>query len=576
MQYQYHQQQQPPPPAGAPMPTTQQQQQQQPPAYYGQGQQPPPQPQQQQQPQPQPPQPQEAANPFDQFDQPPAQQMQQQQPPQPQQPPMQMQMQYQQPPPSSSSLVPAQQQQNATQWGLPQQQQQQQPPMPQQQPFGMPAPAVPPQQAPQTTNFDPFGSAPAPAAAPAAMPVVAAAAAPVQTYQQASHDLVASPPPAAAPPAAPSDDPFGVFAAAPAPVQPQQPQPPVPADADPFGLGTSYQRSSSNGLNESFASSLSNSGHGNGDGGMGLFAAGTDPTIGAAASSWLDVSDLTNAAAGNAEGAAYVAHSSSPPGALPPGGEHYQVDIPDRLLGLVMYKPTAAASCGILAHHGPVTVQSLGPSRPVVTHLNTNSAARAAGVALGDVVTAINGREVADRVDASNLIRSAPRPVTLQMYRLPGPPPALYQGDVWVHYKNRDPLPPPKVKDWKAKFVVVGGILGGGNGSKVINMYRSRAEYDRAVADVHSGRRVSVKVKQFSLEGGARLWFKDGTTDGGMSGGDGMETIKYPAEDASRQYVNILMPKPANNVKLSVPAGQTNQLRSVLDGIRLALYMYSN
>ena len=562
MQYQYHQQQQPPPaPAGAPM-AMPQQQQQAPPA-------------------------QEAANPFDQFDQPPAPQTAPMQ-----QPPMQMQYQQQQmqqqPLSSSSSLVP-QQNANANQWGLPQQQQPAPPAMPpqpqaQQQPFGMPAPVPAPaqqQQAPQT-NFDPFAGTPAAPAAMAPMPPAAppAAAMPVQTYQQqAPLDLVvASPPPAAAPaaapPAAPSDDPFGVFAAAPA--QPQ-PQPPVPADADPFGLGTSYQHSSSNGLNESFASSsISNSAHGSSaGGGLGLFTAGTDPTIGAASSSWLDVSDLNRAAAGNAEGAAYVA-SSSNPGVLPPGGEHYQVDIPDRLLGLVMYKPTAAASCGILAHHNAVTIESLGPSRPVVTHLNTNSAAKAAGVALGDVVTAINGQEVADRVDASNLIRSTPRPVTLQMYRLPGAPTTLYQGDVWVHYKNRDPLPPPKVKDWKPKFVVVGGILGGGNGSKVINMYRSRAEFDRAVADVHSSRKVSVKVKQFSLEGGARLWFKDGTTDGGMSGSDGMETIKYPAEDESRQYVNILMPKPANNIKLSVPAGQTNQLRSVLDGIRLALYMYSN
>ena len=555
MQYQY-QQQPPPAPAGAPMPMPPQQQQQPPP--------------------------QEAANPFDQFDQPAPQPAPMQQPPM-QQPPMQMQQ------PPMSSLVPAQQQPNANanQWGLPQQQPPPAvPPQAQaQQPFGMPAPVpapAPVQQAPQT-NFDPFSSTPA-APAAAAMAPMPPAAAPVQTYQQQQAPLdlaVASPPPAAAPPAAPSDDPFGVFAAAPAPVQPQaQPVHQADAYADPFGLGTSYQHGgSSNGLNESYASSVSNSAHGSssaGDG-LGLFTAGTDPTIGAAASSWLDVSDLTHAAAGNAEGSAYVAASgSSNPGVLPPGGEHFQVDIPDRLLGLVMYKPTAAKSCGILAHHNAVTVEALGPSRPVVTHLNTNSAAKAAGVALGDVITAINGREVADRVDASNLIRSAPRPVTLQMYRLPGAPTTLYQGDVWVHYKNRDPLPPPKEKDWKAKFVVVGGILGGGNGSKVINMYRSRAEYDQAVADVHSSRKVSVKVKQFSLEGGARLWFKDGTTDGGMSGSDGMETIKYPNEDQSRQYVNILMPKPANNIKLSVPGSQTNQLRSVLDGIRLALYMYSN
>ena len=124
-------------------------------------------------------------------------------------------------------------------------------------------------------------------------------------------------------------------------------------------------------------------------------------------------------------------------------------------------------------------------------------------------------------------------------------------------------------------------------------MYRSRAEYDRAITDVHSGRKVSVKVKQFSLDGGAQLWYKEGqgskerggpnspAASGGPGGwsppnlGDGMEQLKYPAEASSRQYVQILMPKPANHIKLSVPLNQTEQLRPILDGIRLALYMYT-
>ena len=259
------------------------------------------------------------------------------------------------------------------------------------------------------------------------------------------------------------------------------------------------------------------------------------------------------------EGVAAGAHSSSD---LPSGGKFYQVDVYDDYLGMALYKAGDLMS-SILAHHDPALVSAIGLSRPVVAHLTELSPCAEGGIEVGHVLVAVNDQPAHDREAANRLIRSASRPVTLRMYSPPGVPSTRYEGEVWVHYKSKDTEPPSSTKHWKSKYVVVGGII---SRPYEINMFKCKGDYDMAVSQVHKRQPVSVKVKQFSLEG---------ATLSATKSQQGWEMLQYPNEMEPRQYVKITMAYPANPVKMSLPSNQKQELRSVLNGVIRGLEMMS-
>merc|ERR1719437_317587 len=90
-----------------------------------------------------------------------------------------------------------------------------------------------------------------------------------------------------------------------------------------------------------------------------------------------------------------------------------------------------------------------------------------------------------------------------------------------------------------------------------MNMYRSKSEYDIAVIETQARRPVSVKVKQFSLQG-ARI----------QNDWQGPQMVKYKNKLHPWKYI-VCLPVARNPIKISSP--NLAQLKPVHEGIRRVL-----
>jgi hypothetical protein len=98
------------------------------------------------------------------------------------------------------------------------------------------------------------------------------------------------------------------------------------------------------------------------------------------------------------------------------------------------------------------------------------SSARAAGVELGHVLLKVNGVDVRSPKEASRLIKEGPRPLPLLFY-VPSTDVVIAEGEHMVKYDTRETTAPNSAKDWKPKYVVIGGIIAQ---PWMMNMYRSK------------------------------------------------------------------------------------------------------
>jgi hypothetical protein len=197
-------------------------------------------------------------------------------------------------------------------------------------------------------------------------------------------------------------------------------------------------------------------------------------------------------------------------------------------------------------------VDALG-DRPVVAFIVEGSSARAAGVELGHVLLKVNGIDVKNPKEASRLIKEGPRPLPLLFY-VPDTTVVVAEGEHMVKYDTRDTNAPNSAKDWKPKYVVIGGIIAQ---PWMMNMYRSKSEYDIAVIETQARRPVSVKVKQFSLQG-ARI----------QNDWQGPQMAKYKNKLHPWKYI-VVLPVAGNPIKISSP--NLTQLKPVHEGIRRVL-----
>jgi hypothetical protein len=191
--------------------------------------------------------------------------------------------------------------------------------------------------------------------------------------------------------------------------------------------------------------------------------------------------------------------------------------------------------------------------RPVVAFIVEGSSARSAGVELGHVPLKVNGVDVRNPKDASRLIKEGPRPLPLLFY-VPNTDVVVAEGEHMVKYDTRDTNAPNSAKDWKPKYVVIGGIIAQ---PWMMNMYRSKSEYDIAVIETQARRPVSVKVKQFSLQG-ARV----------QNDWQGPQMVKYKNKLHPWKYI-VVLPVARNPIKISSP--NLASLKPVHEGIRRVL-----
>lgn len=156
---------------------------------------------------------------------------------------------------------------------------------------------------------------------------------------------------------------------------------------------------------------------------------------------------------------------------LPPGGEYYDARIFTPTLGVMFFKPQELTD-SLFLNTDRDLVDALG-ERPVVAFIVEGSSARAAGVELGHVLLKVNGVDVRSPKEASRLIKEGPRPLPLLFY-VPNTDVVTAEGEHMVKYDTRETTAPNSAKDWKPKYVVVGGIIAQ---PWMINMYRSKVSY---------------------------------------------------------------------------------------------------
>eukprot|EP00563_Minutocellus_polymorphus_P015927 CAMPEP_0181054154 /NCGR_PEP_ID=MMETSP1070-20121207/18526_1 /TAXON_ID=265543 /ORGANISM="Minutocellus polymorphus, Strain NH13" /LENGTH=676 /DNA_ID=CAMNT_0023133403 /DNA_START=21 /DNA_END=2051 /DNA_ORIENTATION=- len=243
--------------------------------------------------------------------------------------------------------------------------------------------------------------------------------------------------------------------------------------------------------------------------------------------------------------------SNRTPGELPPGGEWYDARIFTPTLGVMFFKPQELTD-SLFLQTDKALVDALD-DRPVVAFIVEGSSARSAGVELGHVLLKVNGIDVKNPKEASRLIKEGPRPLPLLFY-VPDTTVVVAEGEHMVKYDTRETGAPNSAKDWKPKYVVIGGIIAQ---PWMMNMYRSKSEYDIAVIETQARRPVSVKVKQFSLQG-ARI----------QNDWQGPQMVKYKNKLHPWKYI-VVLPVSRNPIKISSP--NLSQLKPVHEGIRRVL-----
>lgn len=249
-----------------------------------------------------------------------------------------------------------------------------------------------------------------------------------------------------------------------------------------------------------------------------------------------------------------LADAPAPPrseGQLPEGGEFFDARIFTPTLGVMFFKPQELKD-SLFLQTDPEVVDAL-EERPVVAFIVEGSSARCAGVELGNVLLKVNGITVKNPKEASRLIKEGPRPLPLLFY-VPNTTVVVAEGEHMVKYDTRETGAPLSAKDWKPKYVVIGGIIAQ---PSMMNMYRSKAEYDIAVIETQARRPVSVKVKQFSLQG-ARI----------QNDWQGPQMVKYKNKLHPWKFI-VVLPVSRNPIKIS--STNLSQLKPVHEGIRRVL-----
>mmetsp|Transcript_7986 Transcript_7986/g.16191 ORF Transcript_7986/g.16191 Transcript_7986/m.16191 type:complete len:551 (-) Transcript_7986:894-2546(-) len=236
----------------------------------------------------------------------------------------------------------------------------------------------------------------------------------------------------------PVDDPFGVFAAPAVPAQTPVPADttPPPASDDPWadmGFGPPVPDADTGKSKDGLPTSVS----------AGEIATGVTPNSSTKA-------------------------PSRSPGELPPGGEWYDARIFTPTLGVMFFKPQELTD-SLFLQTDKALVDALD-DRPVVAFIVEGSSARSAGVELGHVLLKVNGIDVKNPKEASRLIKEGPRPLPLLFY-VPDTTVVVAEGEHMVKYDTRETGAPNSAKDWKPKYVVIGGIIAQ---PWMMNMYRSK------------------------------------------------------------------------------------------------------
>jgi len=236
---------------------------------------------------------------------------------------------------------------------------------------------------------------------------------------------------------------------------------------------------------------------------------------------------------------------------LPPGGTYYDMRIYTPKLGIMFFRSKELKD-SLFANTDQDIIDGLF-DRPVAGFIVEGSSARSEGVKLGHILTQINGVDVKHPKQASRMIKDGPRPLPMRFYVLDTEV-VIAEKEHMVKYDSKSTDAPHSSKEWKPKYVVIGGVLAQ---PWMMNMYRSKSEYDAAVIDKQTKRPISVKVKRFSLKNAQILndWEEP-------------QMVKYKNELNAWHYFVIL---PAEGKPIKISSTTLDELKAVYDGVQRAL-----
>ena len=265
---------------------------------------------------------------------------------------------------------------------------------------------------------------------------------------------------------------------------------------------------------------------------------------------------------------------------LPVGGEYYKARVTTPMLGAIFSSAKELRST-LFKTASNSFVEAIG-ERPVISFTIDGSAADTAGICLGHVLLKVNDVEVFETDEAVKTVGAAPRPMTMEFY-IPGKAVKVLKTEAMcmVKYDNHSTEAPASACEWKAKYVVVGDMLGKPH---IVYMYRSKvsvgstnsiyhtsvslkmyqpnnnsfthitilcqAEYDIAVKESQTrNRALSIKVKQFDIRG-ARIFHEQGS-------------VRYP--NMPKWYYFTIVRGQGPPIKISTKNQQ--ELYPVLEGV---------
>mmetsp|Transcript_4902 Transcript_4902/g.13953 ORF Transcript_4902/g.13953 Transcript_4902/m.13953 type:complete len:564 (-) Transcript_4902:291-1982(-) len=200
-------------------------------------------------------------------------------------------------------------------------------------------------------------------------------------------------------------------------------------------------------------------------------------------------------------------------------------------------------------------------NRPIVAYIANDAAAYKAGVQPGEILLKVGDKDATSPKQARELIQAAERPLKLTLL-CPDLPIIMGENQHMVKYSNNKTRAPTQMKDWKAKYVVVGGLAAA---PYALLMYYSKGEYDKAVADNLAHRHHSVKIKAFDLRGCTVV--EDQTVQ--YTGSKLHFFIIVPPKEA--EEVGGFMP---NNIKISHPVKEG--LTPVMEAVKRVIEKYPN
>merc|ERR1712151_120705 len=241
------------------------------------------------------------------------------------------------------------------------------------------------------------------------------------------------------------------------------------------------------------------------------------------------------------------------------GGEYYDLSTYSSKLDVKFYYPQELQDSLYL--ECPFNfIQSLF-ERPVIGYMLGSSPLHEKGVAIGDVLLAVNDVQVYTPEEANRQIKRSRRPLKLLLYA-PEVKLTVSEGYHMVKYDVTTFKPPNASTGWKPKYVVIGGVIS--EKPYFMSMYRSKDEYDVAVMETVAKKHVSVKVKQFSLIG-ASLEMND-------SGGH-IHTVMY---DNKEWYYILILPENTKQKPIKIASNNEFGLKAIYDAVRRVIHQTSN